>query len=86
MYLVMILSLLTYLKELTHIFLSEQAHNLAMLNPRLEAALKKCAVSKDSTVPVKNDPLQDIEASKPAPPPVNAGLKGVSQSLIDKVL
>ncbi|XP_046652810.1 DNA replication factor Cdt1-like isoform X2 [Daphnia pulicaria] len=63
----------------------EQAHNLAMLNPRLEAALKKCAVSKDSTVPVKNDPLQDIEASKPAPPPVNAGLKGVSQSLIDKI-
>ena len=57
-----------------------------MLNPRLEAALKKCAVSTDSTVPAKTNLLQDTEASKPTPPSVNAGLKGVSQSLIDKVV
>ena len=68
------------------ICLPEQAHNLAMLNPRLEAALKQRAALKDSTAPPKTNTQEDAEASKPTPtPPVNAGLKGVSQSLIDKV-
>jgi hypothetical protein len=64
----------------------EQAHNLAMLNPRLEAALKQRAVLSDSTAPTKTNAQEETNSSKPTPTPVNAGLKGVSQSLIDKVL
>ena len=57
-----------------------------MLNPRLEAALKQRAVLSDSiATPDKTNTQQETETSKPTPAPVNAGLKGVSQSLIDKV-
>ena len=55
---------------------TEQAHNLAQINPRLEAALKERLVMKDAADPPEE---KKVEA------PVNAGLKGVSQSLIDKV-
>ncbi|XP_057373427.1 DNA replication factor Cdt1-like isoform X2 [Daphnia carinata] len=62
----------------------EQAHNLAKLNPRLEAALKERAALSDSTAPPQTNLQQETEAPKPTAP-VNAGLKGVSQSLIDKI-
>lgn len=64
--------------------LIEQAHNLAKLNPRLEAALKERAALSESTAPPKTNLQQETETPKPMAP-VNAGLKGVSQSLIDKV-
>uniref|UniRef100_A0A0P4XPS2 DNA replication factor Cdt1 n=1 Tax=Daphnia magna TaxID=35525 RepID=A0A0P4XPS2_9CRUS len=62
----------------------EQAHNLAKLNPRLEAALKERAALSETTAPPKTNLQQELEAPKPTAP-VNAGLKGVSQSLIDKI-
>lgn len=65
-------------------FKTEQAQNLAKLNPRLEAALKERAALSDSTESPKTVSEKETESSKPAAP-VNVGLKGVSQSLIDKV-
>lgn len=61
---------------------AEHAHNLVKVNPRLEAALKeRAALSKDDTKP------ETVKTSVPEKPAAlgNPGLKGVSQSLIDKV-
>lgn len=69
---------------INRVTLIEQAHNLAKLNPRLEAALKERAALSETTAPPKTNLQQELEAPKPTAP-VNAGLKGVSQSLIDKV-
>lgn len=47
----------------------------------MEAALKERATLRDADAPPKSNSQQETEQSKP----VNVGLKGVSQSLIDKV-
>jgi len=64
-----------------YFFTTAQANNIAKINPRLEAALKERASLRDD----QPKPVADPEPKKPEAP-VNAGLKGVSQSLIDKVI
>ena len=73
---------------------TEQAHSLVKVNPRLETALKERSLiaqlnSPDPGLPLKNSTSIKVEKDsnkQPLPVPTNVGLKGVNQSLIDKVI
>jgi len=67
----------------------EQAHSLVKVNPRLEAALKERSLiaqlnSPDPVVPPHSSTPADKDSNKQAAP-ANVGLKGINQSLIDKI-
>ena len=69
--------------------IKEQAHSLVKVNPRLEAALKERSLiaqlnSPDPVVPPHSSTPADKDSNKQAAP-ANVGLKGINQSLIDKV-
>lgn len=72
------------------ISITEQAHNLVKVNPRLEAALKERSLiaqlnSPDPVAPPQSCTRTETDSNKPAAP-TNVGLKGINQSLIDKVV